>query len=232
MASPVHFLTGDVYRFELPELFDPAPDLLSTATLDRARNVTYRPLSRWTPAPEENPQLEHAYDLSDGFTRIAVYRTIPADPETLVAFWKLPDGYLNTFMQDDADCGNDIEAQMRTVVSSLTVRISRFGLPTLTFADPVRAGNAAQPIERDKILYFPRDTNADWPYLTVQREPAWAYEGSGSRTVSGLTTPGSAATATVTTAERVSVTLTGPAEQRDALLTQADEIAASLVKVA
>lgn len=226
MRTKAHFLAGDgAYALDLPDMFDGSPDLTSTVTLEGARHITYRPFSRWQPTPDTDPQLTHEFDVLTGFTRVSVYRAREDPPPTLVAFWKLPNGYLSTFMQDDTGCGVDIEGRLRTVIESLRVRLSKFGLPILTLQKPVQGGNPAQPIEREKMLFFPRDPAAVWPFVTVRREPAWAVEGSGSRE------DGPSASAAVTTAGQLAVIADGPRGQRGALRTQAEGIAATIVKL-
>jgi hypothetical protein len=218
-TANVSFLSGRAVEVELPADFDPVPELTSTIQLDGARNIAYRPLARWDPPPERDPQLVHQFEAHTGFTRVSVYRTRDEPPPTLVAFWHLPDGYLTTFMQDDYECGADIEGRLRTVIENVTVGVSRLGLPMLRARPPVRLGSPAQPLQRERILFRARDERRHDTTITLINEPPWVPEGSASRS------DGPTAAGLATTSHRVTVRVNGLADQRPALAEQAGRIA-------
>lgn len=153
---------------------------------------------------------------------MSVYRTRDEPPPTLVAFWRLPSGYLNTFMQDDYECGADIEGRLRTVIENVTVGVSRLGLPMLSVRAPVRLGSPAQPLQREQILFRPKDEQRDDATIALINEPPWVPEGSASRS-DGPTAAGFA-----TSSHHVTVRVNGLADERAALEEQAERIAATV----
>jgi len=221
-VANVHFLSGADVDVDVPPAYDPTPELTSTVRLDGARNIVYRPFSAWDPLPERNPLLIQQFVVHTGYTQVTVYRSREEPPPTLVAFWRLPNGYLNTFMQDDYECGADIEGRLRTVIDSVTVRISRRGLPIVSVGPPLQLGDPTQWLQRDQILFVPRDRRNTTSLLALIKDPVWIPEGSASR-VDG---PTAAGFATGTT--HVTVRVNGLAEQRTALKQEAERISATV----
>lgn len=222
-TTNVSFLSGRPVRLDVPDDFDAgAPELMSMIELDGIRSITYRPAASWEPAPDRNPQLSPAFEAHTGFTRVSVYRSREEPPPTLVAFWHLPNGFLNTFMQDDYECGADIEGRMRTVMENVTVGVSRTGLPMIRVRPPVRFGNSGAPLQREQIVFPPRDRRRDDMSLTLINDPPWVPEGSASRS-DGPTAAGFA-----TSSHHVTVRLNGLAADRAALKQRAEAVAASV----
>lgn len=221
-VAKVHFLSGAEVDVDVPAAYDPAPELTSTIRLDGARNIVYRAFSAWEPPPERNPLLIPQFTVHTGYTQVSVYRSREDPPPTLVAFWRLPNGYLNTFIQDDYECGADIEGRLRTVIDNVVVRISRRGLPIVSVRPPLQFGDPTQWLQRDQIFFVPRDRRDTASLLALIKDPAWIPEGSASR-VDGETAAGFATGTT-----HVTVRVNGMAEQRAALKAEAERISATV----
>jgi hypothetical protein len=221
-VAKVHFLSGADVDVEVPPAYDPTPEMTSTVRLDGARSIVYRPFSAWEPPPERNPLLVEQFVVHTGYTQVTVYRSREEPPPTLVAFWRLPNGYLNTFMQDDYECGADIEGRLRTVIDNLVVRISRRGLPIISLRPPLQVGDPSEWLQRDQIQFLPRDRGDVASTLALIKDPVWTPEGSASR-VDGPTAAGFATGAT-----HVTVRVNGLADQRAALKQEAERISATV----
>jgi hypothetical protein len=222
MLVQANFLTGpDSYGLDLPETLDPQPDLYGVVAIDGGgRQIAYRPRSR-TSDPDRDPWLTHEFDLFRDRIRISVYRRLDG-PRGLVAIWRLKGGELATFMDDQQQCGSDLEAGIRVVIANITVRTSPYGLPIIELRGPLSAGDVRDPTYRESIEFGPRDPSAEWPVVRIRREPAWAREGNN------FWQGTSAAGASVTNVLRAHVECLGPREQASQLRQQAADIASSM----
>jgi hypothetical protein len=222
-TTNVSFLSGRPVSVDVPDEFDArAPELMSMIELDGVRSIAYRPMASWEPPPDRNPLLAPAFSAHTGFTRVSVYRSREDGPATLTAFWHLPEGFLNTFMQDDYECGADIEGRLRTVMEHVSVSVSRNGLPMIRVRPPVRFGSPSAPLQREQIVFMPRDRRRDDVSLTLINDPPWVPEGSASRS-DGPTAAGFA-----TSSHHVTVRVNGLAKDRAGLKERAERVAGSV----
>lgn len=160
MQATVHFLQGDAYSLGLPEAFDPSPELRSTIRLAGSRHVSYKPKSPASTPPADDPLLARIFQVSTSFTRVVVYRTLD-DPYTLIPFWALPDGHLETFVQAEPGCSDEADRRVRAIIRDLGVSISRLGLPLLRFEGEIEGPDPSQWIQREMIVFSPIDREAD-----------------------------------------------------------------------
>jgi hypothetical protein len=224
MRAEANFLNSESYAFDLPDVLDPTPNLESVVTLDdRPRTISYMPYSRRV-EPHRHLAVRHRFDVRTSFVPVSVYETLDGS-NALVAYWRFPDGSLSTFMQDDAECGADLEVGIRTVIANTTVRISKRNLPTISLRPPLRGGDLRNPFERDLIVYWPRADRATWPTIKVTREPTWITQ--GRRT----SNDGEFAVGAVTTALGITIACSGPSDQAPRLEEYAMAIASSAAPI-
>jgi hypothetical protein len=223
MFAQANFLTTpDSYAFDLPELVDPAPMLHAVVRLDGgARELTYEPRS-YRSDPDLERGLAHRFDVVRDHIRVSVYERL-AEPSDLIAFWRLIDGYLITFVDDQLQCGADLESGIRTVIANLSVRVTRFGLPAVELRAPLLPGDVRDPFQREMITFRPREPGVDGLGVTITRQPPWVYEGS-SRRQDEFT-----ASRSVTTALGITVECAGPRQYDLQLQQYAADMASSVV---
>jgi hypothetical protein len=223
MLVQANFLTGpDSYGLDLPETVDPQPDLYGVVTLDGGgRQIAYKPRSR-TSDPDRDPFLTHEFDVFRARIRISVYRRLDG-PSGLIAIWRLKGGELATFVDDQQQCGADLEAGIRAVIANITVRTSPYGLPVIELHGLLSTGDVRDPAYRESIEFGPREPSAEWPVVKIRREPPWALEGDR------FWQDTSVVAASVTNVLRAHVECLGPREQASQVRQQAAEIASSMV---
>jgi hypothetical protein len=223
MMSAINFLSSeDSYSFDVPGQVDPEPDLYGIIGLKGgAREVIYEPHSRRAD-PDSEPTLARVFETRHQGVRVSVYKT-RSDFLQLVAFWRLPGGYLMT-VADDGGCGDDLQFDIRTVIDNSTLSTSKSGLPVLKLRAPLYGGDVRDPFQRDIVFLHPADLEA-WPSIKVTREPVWAHEGSSAWE------NGENAEAHTTVSLGITVSATGPQKYVRDLKRHASDIASSLTPV-
>jgi hypothetical protein len=202
----MRFLTSDgAFRFDVPDVLDPTPDLYGVVTLDNgARELIYEPKARRRP-PELEPTLRHRWDVRRSGVVVSVFEA--RDPQQLVAFWRLRDGYLTTFMNDEASCGMNLEEGISLVIASTMVAPGRSGLPRVRFRAPARGGDISQPTQREMIVLYPKATTDGLPHVRIIQEPTWAREGRSVKRDTAL------AEANVTNSAQITFSVAGPPDK-------------------
>jgi hypothetical protein len=226
MFAQANFLTApDSYAFDLPDMVDQAPTLYGVVRLDGgARELTYEPRS-YRSDPDLERSLAHRFDVVRDRIRVSVYER-REEPSDLIAFWRLIDGYLITFVDDQLGCGADLESGIRTVIANLSVRVTKSGLPAVELRAPLVPGDIRDPFQREMITFRPREEpGVDWPVVKIIRQPPWAYEGSSSWQ-DELT-----ASRSVTNALGITVECMGPRQYGSQLQQYAADTASSVVPV-
>jgi hypothetical protein len=226
MRTTTGFLSGrDAFELDLPDEIDPRPLMQSVIIFDGGpRTVIYEP-AQWRPDPNGDPSFVRRFDMRTPPSVATVYRT-REEPSYVAAFWRVADGWVNTFVDDQTGCGADLEGAMKVLLSHVSVRERRFGRaqtasPTLDLTAPVEPGDPRDAVQRDMIKFLPRQGDAT--EVTLRRMPDWAREGRTTRSFSALVE------ASVATAAQVEVTVSGPPDAVERLRGQADAVAASLV---
>jgi hypothetical protein len=229
MLTEIGFLsTGERYEVRLPDGMDPEPDMRAVIALDGGgRELVYEPRSR-RGDPDRDPLFKRVFEVISRGIRVSVYLR-RQDPPYAAAFWRMPGGFLNTFIDDDAECGADLVAGIKQVIPNVRVRSTKAG-PAVDVRAPVTLGDPRDPFERDITTFRPNSRRriesfgvGDWPVIALQREPEWAHEGTA------VTREGEVAEASVTNARHIRVGAVGPHERVDELQKHAEEVAASLV---
>jgi hypothetical protein len=145
-----------------------------------------------------------------------VPETLSLSGDSRAALWA-------TFMDDQRQCGADLDAGIRVVIANIMVRTSPYGLPVIQLRGPLSAGDVRDPLYRESIEFGPRDPSAEWPVVRIRREPPWALEGNN------FWQDTSTAGASVTNVLRAHVECLGPREQASQVRQQATDIASSIV---
>jgi hypothetical protein len=222
MQIEAPFLTrAEMLAIDVPETADPEPDLLSVIELDQGiRRLAYEPASRH-PDPAGEAGFAKLFETSRGGLSIAVFarRESPAD---VWAFWKLPRGYLYTFMHDETSCGADLVAGIKVVIENVNVSLTTSQLPLVALNRPLGYGDIRDPFQRDHITIHDRSSPGGFPVAELRREPGWSREGSSSYSREAYTF------ASATTAVDVRVEVVGHRDNREELERRAREIANSV----
>ena len=182
-AEASFLIEGKSYAFDLPDGLQPAPDLYSVVRSNAPRNITYRPYER-EPDPRTDPGLSHAFDVGAGRNIASVYRS-REEKSTRVAYWRLPNGYLQTFTDDRFRCGDDTDELIKEIIANITVRLGKAQLPVVELRGPLVPGDARDPFERENIVFPPSAVfgpaaGGGWPLVQLFNEPPWITQGSSS----------------------------------------------------
>jgi hypothetical protein len=127
-----------------------------------------------------------------------------------------------SFMDDDVECGSDLEAGLKQVIKSLGIGATRAGV-TLSVSGGLARGDIREVDERDRTTFFPGAGLPEWPVIYARREPEWAVEAES------VAQEGGVAEASVTTSMHLTVGAIGRAERVDELRKVAEDVAASPV---
>jgi hypothetical protein len=191
------------------------------------RELVYEPRSR-RDDPDSDSLFKPLFERVSRGIRVSVYLR-RQEPPYVAAFWRMPEGFLNTFIDDDAECGADLVGGIKRVIPNVLVRPTKTG-PAIEVRSPVALGDPRDPFERDITTFRPSSGRkvesfgvGDWPIIALQREPEWAQEGKT------VTREGEVAEATVINAMHIRVGAVGPHQRVHELQKHADEVAASLV---
>jgi hypothetical protein len=216
----VNFLTAPgTFSVDLPSGVDPRPELSGVIAFDMGpRAAVYETSDRRTD-PSSDSEFAPKFELRKDGIRISVLERI-AEPRFLLAFWRLPDGYIHTHVDDQVGCNADLEGAIKTIVSHTDVRLTRAGLPMLSLREPLEPGDVRDPFQRDTISFAPAASSD--PVMRLVKEPSWAGPGRNTRRFD------SSIQVNVTTDYSVTVRVEGAADQQEHLERIADKVAASL----
>lgn len=172
MPTTVKFLseTG-AFNVEPPGGSESVFELGSVVGIDGGtRLMTYEMLGQRTD-PANDARLSHRFDIG---SKIQVFEVLDS-PRALIAFWRLPQGWLSTFIQDDVGCGSNLPTGIETIAEHIDVSTGPAGLPTVGLRGPLTRGDSREDDERDTITFIPGDGSA--PQLRLQRLPTWSRAG-------------------------------------------------------
>jgi hypothetical protein len=222
MQKEINFASSDErYAVELPDALGPVPTCYSTIEYQGGtRQVLYEPQSRAIdPRRYGHVKLLDTRRRGDFEVDISITKDEPAH---VMATWRLPEGLLMTFLNDDQECGADLVGGINDVIDHVDVRIATTGLPVVELREPLAPGSIREPLYREALSYYPREGEQWWPRISIRREPPWAREGR-SKTKSGET-----AEVTVTNVMQIAVCAAGPAAASDELERHAERVARSV----
>jgi hypothetical protein len=208
----------------LPDSVDPQPTLVGVVALDGGfRSIVFQPFSR-RPDPRATSGLLHGFDVVYDARTVSVFAT-QEDPSSLVGFWKLSNGYLSTFIQDQMGCGDDPAAAIRTVIENIEVQETKFGLPSISFRPPLTHGDIRDPRQREAIVFVPQSTPG-WPDVSLERLPTWSMGRRRTQEMQGTVHASSSSSTT-----NIDVQVVGPAEHSSALAGHADAVSQSIAPI-
>lgn len=220
----VRFLSDPAtYSVSLPKALQVQPESYGVLTLDgSAREIIYTPASR-RQDPEGEPTLTKQFDVSRNGITTSVYSVISSSSPQLVAYWRLPSGYLVYVLGDDTGCGSDLEAGMRLVIEHVDISVDSRGLPSLATNAPVSGGDPKDPFQREELMFPASAQDPAAPVLKLIREPVWKRQGDT------VWEGASAAEVSRTTSFGVTVRAFGPTSALPTLRDYADRVASSLI---
>jgi hypothetical protein len=168
-----------VYEFELPPGASASPELTGVLSLDGGlREIVYRQHAPGR-GPAQSPAITHRFDLTGPSGEVGIYSPDDGSP-ALIAFWQLSRGTLQTFMDDQVACGSDLEAELATVVKSITIDTTTAGLPVVDVRPPLAWSTPRDPWHVNAVLLPPAE-GGSWPAVTLTKEPPWRREGAASQ---------------------------------------------------
>lgn len=175
-AGPPDSPRTEAYAFELPDGLSPIPEVYGIVQSDAPRNITFRPFGL-EPDPARNPGLRLVARTTNSGMSVSVYRSLE-ERSTRIAYWTLPNGYLQTFTDDRFRCSIDTTAAMSDLLRDLEVGVSDTALPAVELHGELWSGNPRDPDLRESIVFTPVDARMGWPLIQVFREPAWVPRGT------------------------------------------------------
>jgi len=167
-----------VYEFELPPGSSARPEITGVLRKDDGlRAIVYREHAPGE-GPAQSPGVTHRFDVMGPSGKVGIYSPNDGSP-TLMAFWELARGTLQTFMDDQVACGTDLEGQITEVVRAITIGTSAAGLPIVRVRPPLRWSVPQDQWHVNSVFFAPEEGNT-WPAVTLTKEPSWRREGAAS----------------------------------------------------
>lgn len=221
MKVAISFLTIDgIYAADLPAELDPAPEASAAWSYEGDRWVTFVPGTRFDPA-RDLEEFNPVFDLERDGTRVSVYeRTY--DPPLLSALWRLPSGYLGTFIAYPLPATAEA---MSTVIDAITIESVGGGpVPRLTFASPLSRSDPEGLEQGNTLAFVPANALRWWPYVKFTEAPGASGSSGGVETDAGT----QVATAWNVAAPGMIVSCAAPQESKDEIVDLSAQIASSV----
>lgn len=214
------FLNGrDVYTATVPTEIKPGFDAYSTLAFSTAVEsksaVQFRTTGDFD-ATHVDETLRSTVTSAQG-SSVKIY-DYGSDPATQLAYWTLPVGSLWSAF----DAAPDGATAQSELMAGLRVYQDSMGLPRITIASPLAAGDPAQLTERDSVTLYAKDDALTPNSVTFAR----SAQGDNDATV----VEDGDAIVTVLSAEGITVTVDGPSGNASALGQVAATVAASIKK--
>jgi hypothetical protein len=208
------FLTDDAeYTASLTDQIDPEPALGTVVALGGvAREMVYRPKAHY--ADPDTYGWEPVTSMQRDGVAISVYRR-PAIVTALHIVWRLPRGYLTTFV-DEQEPGM---AGIRELANHVKIGARGSSMPKIRFEPPLAIGDQSDPVNRDSVIFFVANPQSGQP-----DQCRFYLERRGARSGRAIRRSDGACDAMVT--ERgVTVSLVAAPANTDAAETHAQSIA-------
>lgn len=213
-----------VYELELPPGSSGSPEMSGVLRVeDGLREIVYREHAPGR-GPAQSSVVTHRFDIAGPSGKVGVYSPNDGSP-TLIAFWELSRGTLQTFMDDQVACGADLEAELTTVVQSITIDTTGAGLPVVDVHGPV-SWSTPQDQWHINAVFFAPASGETWPAVTLTKEPPWRREGAASQRKTDAIRKES-----VTNVLQITAHVAGPVEHDRDLKHYATRVAESMVPV-
>ena len=160
------FLTEpNAYTVRLPtDVKAGNPQFRSIVDYEGPREIVYVDTTE-AADPNTDPNLTFQYSTTGSGYTVSVYRENEPPPE-LLAYWRLPSGFLQTWMEESQpDEPAPGRTGLDTVIANLGVWTQN-GRPRITHYPPVAFGELRDPTLRDITSFVPSSTSAypnAWP---------------------------------------------------------------------